>query len=68
MKILVISAEVWRNDKNEGNLFSDIFGDTGYEFAQICSNQRNTWNKNLEKQVERRRTPSFLRGERVCQC
>lgn len=38
MKILVISAEVWRNDKNGGNVLSNIFGDTGYEFAQIYCN------------------------------
>ena len=38
MKVLVISAEVWRNDKNGGNVLSNIFGDTGYEFAQIYCN------------------------------
>lgn len=38
MKILVISAEVWRDDKNGGNVLSNIFCDTGYEFAQIYCN------------------------------
>lgn len=38
MKILVISAEVWRNDKNGGNVLSNIFDGLPYEFAQIyCS-------------------------------
>lgn len=44
MKILVISAEVWRNDKNGGNVLSNIFGDTGYEFAQIYCNPGNPSN------------------------
>lgn len=49
MKILVISAEVWRNDKNGGNVLSNIFGDTGYEFAQIYCNPGQPVN-NLCKQ------------------
>lgn len=44
MKILVISAEVWRDDKNGGNVLSNIFGDTGYEFAQIYCNPGNPSN------------------------
>lgn len=44
MKILVISAEVWRNDTNGGNVLSNIFGDTGYEFAQIYCNPGNPSN------------------------
>ena len=44
MKVLVISAEVWRNDKNGGNVLSNIFGDTGYEFAQIYCNPGNPSN------------------------
>jgi hypothetical protein len=44
VKVLVISAEVWRNDKNGGNVLSNIFGDTGYEFAQIYCNPGNPSN------------------------
>ena len=44
MRILVISAEVWRDDKNGGNVLSNIFGDTGYEFAQIYCNPGNPSN------------------------
>lgn len=40
----MISAEVWRNDKNGGNVLSNIFGDTGYEFAQIYCNPGNPSN------------------------
>ena len=44
MRILVISAEVWRDDKNGGNVLSNIFGNTGYEFAQIYCNPGNPSN------------------------
>ncbi len=44
MKVLVISAEVWRNDKNGGNVLSNIFSDTGYELAQIYCNPGNPSN------------------------
>ena len=38
MRILIISAEVWRDDTNGGNVLSNIFSGTGYEFAQIYCN------------------------------
>lgn len=38
MRILVISAEVWRDDTNGGNVLSNIFGDMEAEFAQIYCN------------------------------
>ena len=44
MKILIISAEVWRDDTNGGNVLSNIFGGTGYEFAQIYCNPGNPSN------------------------
>ncbi|WP_288222084.1 hypothetical protein [uncultured Clostridium sp.] len=38
MRILVISQEVWRDDKNGGNVLSNIFSGIDAEFAQIyCS-------------------------------
>lgn len=38
MKVLIISQEVWQDGTNGGNVLSNIFSDTGYEFAQIyCS-------------------------------
>lgn len=45
MKVLVISAEVWRDDTNGGNVLSNIFGNTGYEFAQIYCNPGNPANR-----------------------
>lgn len=37
-KILIISLEVWRDDQNTGNVLSNIFQGTDYQFAQIyCS-------------------------------
>lgn len=38
MKVLVISAEVWQDGTNGGNVLSNIFCDTGFEFAQIYCN------------------------------
>ena len=44
MKILIISAEVWRDDTNGGNVLSNIFDKTGYQFAQIYCNPGNPAN------------------------
>ena len=38
MKVLIISAEVWRDSTNGGNVLSNIFCDSGFEFAQIYCN------------------------------
>lgn len=38
MKILVISAEVWRDDTNGGNVLSNLFSGIDAEFAQIYCN------------------------------
>lgn len=45
MKVLIISAEVWRDDTNGGNVLSNIFGGSGYEFAQIFCNPGEPQNK-----------------------
>lgn len=38
MKVLILSQEVWRNDKNGGNVLSNILSTLDAEFAQIyCS-------------------------------
>lgn len=38
MKVLIISVEVWQNGTNGGNVLSNIFEGSGFEFAQIyCS-------------------------------
>lgn len=44
VRILIISAEVWRDDTNGGNVLSNIFKNTGYEFAQIYCNPGNPSN------------------------
>lgn len=49
MKVLIISQEVWRNDKNGGNVLSNIFCDTGYEFAQIYCTPGNPSNRLCKK-------------------
>lgn len=38
MRILIISAEVWRHDSNGGNVLSNIFSASNAEFAQIYCN------------------------------
>lgn len=45
MKVLVISAEVWQDRTNGGNVLSNIFCDTGFEFAQIYCNPGTPENK-----------------------
>ena len=38
MKVLILSLETWHDGTNGGNVLSNIFSDTGMEFAQIyCS-------------------------------
>lgn len=38
MKVLILSLETWKDGTNGGNVLSNIFSDTGLEFAQIyCS-------------------------------
>jgi len=49
LKVLVVSQEVWRNDKNGGNVLSNIFSNTGYEFAQIYCNPGNPANSLCKK-------------------
>ena len=40
MKVLVISAEAWRDDTNGGNVLSNIFNNMDATFAQVyCSTQ-----------------------------
>ena len=38
MKILIISAEVWQDGTNGGNVLSNMFSDTNFELAQIYCN------------------------------
>ena len=38
MRVLIVSAEVWRNDKNGGNVLTNIFRNMDAEFAQIYCN------------------------------
>lgn len=44
MKVLIISFEVWQNGTNGGNVLSNIFEDSGFEFAQIYCSQGNPEN------------------------
>ena len=45
MKVLIISAEVWQDKTNGGNVLSNIFCDSGFEFAQIYCNPGTPENK-----------------------
>lgn len=45
MKVLIISAETWRDDTNGGNVLSNIFAGSGFEFAQIFCNPGEPQNK-----------------------
>ena len=45
MKVLIVSAEVWRENTNGGNVLSNIFEGSGYEFAQIYCNPGEPKNK-----------------------
>lgn len=38
MRVLIISAEVWQDETNGGNVLSNIFAGTPFEFAQIFCN------------------------------
>ncbi|MGM9682953.1 MAG: hypothetical protein ACI3XQ_05080 [Eubacteriales bacterium] len=38
MKVLIISAEVWQDGTNGGNVLSNMFSDTNFELAQIYCN------------------------------
>ena len=45
MKVLIISAEVWQDSTNGGNVLSNIFGGTNFEIAQIYCNPGTPQNK-----------------------
>lgn len=45
MKVLIISAETWRDDTNGGNVLSNIFAGSGFEFAQVFCNPGEPQNK-----------------------
>lgn len=49
VKILIISAEVWRSDTNGGNVLSNIFSNIEAEFAQIYCNPGNPSNNLCKK-------------------
>ncbi len=38
MRVLIISAEVWQDSTNGGNVLSNILSETGFELAQIYCN------------------------------
>lgn len=68
MKVLIISAEVWRNDKNGGNVLSNIFEGTGYEFAQIYCNPGQPINSLCKKYyqiTDSMLVRNILKGSRV---
>ncbi|MDR4508587.1 MAG: hypothetical protein MRJ65_10200 [Candidatus Brocadiaceae bacterium] len=48
-KILIISAEVWRDDTNGGNTLTNLFGGIDAEFAQVYCNPGTPNNKICRK-------------------
>jgi hypothetical protein len=49
MKILIISAEVWRHDTNGGNVLSNIFNNVDADFAQVYCNPGSPSNNLCKK-------------------
>ena len=49
MKVLIISAEVWQDGRNGGNVLSNIFGNSDWEFAQIYCNPGTPQNSICKK-------------------
>lgn len=49
MRVLIISGEVWQDGTNGGNVLSNIFDGTNYEFAQIYCNPGTPQNKLCKK-------------------
>ena len=49
MKVLIISAEVWQERANGGNVLSNIFDNMNWEFAQIYCNPGVPCNKICKK-------------------
>lgn len=47
--MLIISAEVWRDDTNGGNVLSNLFANSCYEFAQIYCSPGEPQNKLCKK-------------------
>lgn len=45
MRVLIISAEVWQDSQNGGNVLSNIFRDTGFVLAQIYCNPGTPQNR-----------------------
>lgn len=44
MRVLILSAETWRDDSNGGNVLSNIFSGLPYTFAQIYCNPGDPFN------------------------
>jgi len=68
MKILIISSEVWRDDNNGGNVLSNIFKDSGYEFAQIfCfpGQPMNNLCKNYYQMTDKMMIRNLLKKEKI---
>ena len=45
MKVLILSAEVWQDGTNGGNVLSNMFTDTDFEFAQVYCNPGEPQNR-----------------------
>lgn len=49
MRVLILSAEVWQDGTNGGNILSNIFESSNYEFAQVYCNPGIPQNKLCRK-------------------
>ena len=68
MKVLILSLETWQDGINGGNVLSNIFSDTGMEFAQIyCSpgNPENSLCTRYYQITDSMVIRSFIKHKRV---
>ena len=69
MKVLVLSAEVWRDDKNGGNVLSNIFEGLDAEFAQVYCNPGEPDNflcKRYYQMTDGMVVRNILKREKIC--
>jgi len=68
MKILILSAEVWRDNTNGGNVLSNLFEGLDAEFAQVYCNPGNPQNqvcKNYYQMTDFMMINNLLKGQTI---
>jgi len=68
MKILILSAEVWRDNTNGGNVLSNLFEGLDAEFAQVYCNPGNPQNqvcKNYYQMTDFMMINNLVKGQMI---